>query len=459
MRSSAQAWGRTDSVVRFLSYIPRVAGLVLLATFALAGGSSHADAPTQIVVRLVAVAVIGALLVVGDYRSLARVRVPTLLVGGAVVLAVLHLVPLPFALWSSLPGRAFVVTADMLAGANRPWRPLSLDPDKTFNALVSLLPVMAALLVAATMRERDLRRASWAIVAVAILSAVIALLQLGGVGGDRLHYYDLASIGEATGLFPNRNHNAALLVCGMVLIAHLPSEPRFALLKLSGIAFLAVSVMLIQSRSGMLIAVVALALCYRALRRLIREAQRSGGGPQQPRPRWQAYGIVVAAVVLVGLGVLAAAQSGSFARFLTASDSDTRFSILGPVTDLAWHYFPAGSGLGTFDPVFRIAEPLSALSPEYFNHAHNDLIETVITAGLPGLVLIAVFAVWLAASVRRAWRADNELWAAVLVVLVLLGQSLVDYPLRTPLLGGLFVLALVWMCRLPTVLYPDGRDD
>ena len=449
---------RDGPFAAFLSYLPWLGGLVLLAACAVAGGSSHADAPAQLVVRLVAVAVIGAVIATGDLRSLLRVRFAALLVGSAVTIAALHLVPLPFALWSALPGRAFVVTADALAGANHPCRPLSLDPDKTLNTLVSLLPVVAALLVAATVRDRDLRRGMLAVAAVAVLSAVIALLQLGGVGGGRLHYYDLASVGEATGLFPNRNHNAALLICGMVLIAHATTASRFALPKLAAIAFLGVTVMLTQSRSGMVIAVVALALSYRALRRLIRQAQ--GEGPRrQSQRRWQTLAIAAVAVVLVGLGALAAAQSGSFARFLTASGSDTRFSILGPSIDLAWHYFPAGSGLGTFDPVFRIAEPHSELRPEYFNHVHNDLVETVITAGLPGLVLIGAFAVWMIATVVRAWRADKEFWAAALVVLVLLGQSLVDYPLRTPLLGGVFVLALVWMSRLPTMLYPAGRDD
>ncbi len=458
MSNPLRSRSRSSAPAGFVSYIPGLSGLALLAALALAGGSSHADAPAQLVVRLVAVGAIGLVIVFGDLRSLARARLPLILLGCAVALAVAHLVPLPFGLWSILPGRSFVLGADALAGVQQPWRPLSLDPDRTLNALVALLPPVAALLAAATMRSRDLQRGFIAIAILAALSAVVAMLQLGGVGGGRLYYYDLASMGDATGLFPNRNHNAALLICGMLVVAHLTAASRFAPLRLAVIGFLGVAVMLTQSRSGMIIGVIALALSYRALLRLVRTVQ-GGGRQRQIQGRWPTYAVIAVPLVLVGLGAFAAARSGSFARFLKVTDGDSRFDILGTVTDLAWHYFPVGSGLGTFDAVFRIAESQSSLRPEYFNHAHNDLLETVITAGLPGLVLMAVFVVWLAGAVRRAWRSDNQFWAAALCVLVLLGQSLVDYPLRTPLLASVFVLALVWMCRLPTVLYPDGRDD
>ena len=37
--------------------------------------------------------------------------------------------------------------------------------------------------------------------------------------------------------------------------------------------------------------------------------------------------------------------------------------------------------------------------------------------------------------------------AALTVTIILMAKSLVDYPLRTPLLGGLFVLACLEMAR------------
>jgi O-antigen ligase len=335
---------------------------------------------------------------------------------------------------------------------------LSLDPDRTLNALVSLLPPVAALLVAAWVRERDLQHSLYAVAVIAGLSALVSMLQIGGVGGERLYYYDLASMGEVTGLFPNRNHNAALLVCGMTVIAHLRAAPKFAPVQLAAVAFLAVTVMLVQSRSGMIIGVLALLGSYRALARLVRLA-RGDGWRDMPQRRWRFYAIAVATAVFVALGALAAARSGSFARFVLAPERDTRFANIGTLVDTARHYFPAGSGLGSFDPVFRIAEPHDSLRPEYLNHAHNDLLETLITAGLPGLMLVAVFGLWLVRSVWRTWAFDNEPWAATLVVLVLLSQSVGDYPLRTPLLSIIFLTAMCWMCRFPRELYHDRRGD
>jgi O-antigen ligase len=111
---------------------------------------------------------------------------------------------------------------------------------------------------------------------------------------------------------------------------------------------------------------------------------------------------------------------------------------------------PFGSGFGTFDPVYRIHEPYDRLDQQYLNHAHNDLVELALTAGVPGLVLVGAFLVWFA---RRCWILNREsrptpalapalAGAAVLGILLL--ASLADYPLRTPLMMMVGAIAAVW---------------
>jgi O-antigen ligase len=113
-------------------------------------------------------------------------------------------------------------------------------------------------------------------------------------------------------------------------------------------------------------------------------------------------------------------------------------------------YFPFGAGLGSFDPVFRIHEPLALLKPTFFNHAHNDLIEVVLDAGLPGLLLLLGALTWWGRASVRAWRSGStaspmlpRIGSAMLLLVIL--ASVFDYPARTPMMMALIVVAALWL--------------
>jgi O-antigen ligase len=121
--------------------------------------------------------------------------------------------------------------------------------------------------------------------------------------------------------------------------------------------------------------------------------------------------------------------------------------------DTARVFLPLGSGFGTFDPAFRRFEPDSLLSTIYFNQAHNEPVQLAIEGGLPVLLLLLFFLVWWSRAALSAVRSSHSAskrplsraMAAVTVILLL--SSLVDYPLRTPLLSGLFALACIELMR------------
>ncbi len=75
-------------------------------------------------------------------------------------------------------------------------------------------------------------------------------------------------------------------------------------------------------------------------------------------------------------------------------------------------YFPVGSGLGGFDPLFRMHEPFELLKPTYFNHAHNDWLEIALDAGGAGIALLFGSILWWGMASARAWRsADGSVTA------------------------------------------------
>src|SRR5690606_34739815 len=85
------------------------------------------------------------------------------------------------------------------------------------------------------------------------------------------------------------------------------------------------------------------------------------------------------------------------------------------------------------------------------NHAHNDLLELALTGGLPALSILGWFVAWFglnAASVlRQRDRSASTDFArlGVVMIVVLLLSSVVDYPLRTPLMAALFAMACGWL--------------
>jgi O-antigen ligase len=118
---------------------------------------------------------------------------------------------------------------------------------------------------------------------------------------------------------------------------------------------------------------------------------------------------------------------------------------------LFWQYFPFGFGAGSFVPAFQTDEPVGLLSGAYLNRLHNDWLETGITYGALGILLMlsgACYYLW--RSFHMWFRSDGARMSVALgrVASVILGivgvASLSDYPLRTPAMMGFAVLVCLW---------------
>jgi O-antigen ligase len=177
-------------------------------------------------------------------------------------------------------------------------------------------------------------------------------------------------------------------------------------------------------------------------------------------------------VILVVLTILSS-RAESVQRLLTAQTSEElRFRIWGPAWNAAQTYAPFGSGLGSFVAVFKIHEPETMLSATYRNHAHNELLELYLVAGVPGILLLLAGAygfVQAAAALFRVAPGSSRDPQAVLlgrlggIVLIGLGlASIADYPLRTPAIEALAIVTILWLAAgWETVAYPtaDHRQD
>ena len=430
----------------------RIAVMAVLSSFLLlAGGASRPDEIQQVAVRLAAIAAIVATLWPLQFGRLRAHRKFVAAVGAIYVLLLAQLIPLPPATWALLPGRAIYADIAEAAGAVT-WRPLSLTPDLTINVLFSLLPATAAGLAALYLESRQRLRVMGWIVAGACFSALLGLVQLGA-DGDALHLFRQSSSDSAVGLFANRNHHAAFLACALTLTGavagvrlHRGGGRRTSFVSLAVALLLLLSLLATGSRMALVLGPIGLlgaALCLRA------SGQFAG---RMSARNWAAAAVSISA--LLAVAALSASRSGIFDRLAqTDAAAESRVAMLSPLVETARAFMPWGSGFGSFDRVYRRFEPDELLSTIYMNQAHNEPLQLAIEGGLPALALLALFLWWWTGSAigilrfRLSSERKTMAIAAMVVTFMLMASSLVDYPLRTPLLGSVFIFSTVQMMR------------
>lgn len=443
----ASIWATKRDRASFMLF----AAFLLIAAFT--GGSSRSDDPPQLIVRLTAVlfgAVALARLYPGELRAL---RAPVTLLLLLIGLMSVQLIPLPPAIWTALPGREPFISVASLAGMPQPWRPLSLTPDLTLNALVSLTPPLATLLLLAPLRRASLAPTVGMLFLVVVVTALVGLLQANDAFGN-LYNYRVAGFPGASGLFSNRNHQALFLACGFPLLAALAARqnsvtpPKFALIAALSL-FLLLMIMATGSRAGLVLGVLALGLSAIIYSVSLSREHRTRL-PRTGRP----LGIAALGLILVPVvGVVFLSRAGALQRLFAEDVSqEIRLRLFFPMLDLARVNFPVGSGFGSFVDVFKAREQIQDLSVQYLNHAHNDWIELAIEGGVPALLLAGGALIWGVTAALSFWRvgkSDDEAVAygrvgSVVLALAALA-SFADYPLRTPLVMILVAVAAAWV--------------
>lgn len=423
------------------------AGLLILALAV--GGAGLSFPLLQMLLGLCAVGV-GAYFAWTPQARMSSFAIMALgLAAAMLALILIQLIPLPPALWRALPGREVAVQLDQALGSAT-WRPWTLDVEGTIRSLLVLIPAVVLFTGCLRLRTPERLRLPWIIVAFGLIGAILGIVQLATAGG--LTPYPSAHLGYPIGLFVNRNHNAALLLVSIPLVAALGAvqiargRTAATIIALAAMAVLAIVVLGTTSRMALVllpIAVVASLLVLFFSGSLWRVALPS-------------------VLALAGLAVIIVA-GGGFNRTMTRFSSlhDSRFDYW---TDVYWalgHYGIAGTGFGTFIPIYKSAESLGAVGPALLNHAHNEYIELLLEGGVPAILLLVIFfgfmvycGIKLARSSPKIERASIS-FAAATGILIFLLFSLVDYPLRMPALSCVF--AVFCALLLPRIHAPTNR--
>lgn len=441
-------------------------GFLLLCLFG--GGAARADVTSLLYLRPAAIVCLVALLLSPGEWEFRRFRTLFILFALFAATMLVQLIPLPPGLWASLPGFARYTEAAAAAGVAEPWRPISLAPDLTLNSLLALLPCLVVLVGFAGIRNSQRRLLLPVLIGFVAVDALLSVAQFAGGPESRAYLYAVTNTEAPVGFFSNRNHNAAFLAMGFPMLAiwvGTPAPSRQYQRSRSWIA-LAFGLLLVPmilatgSRAGVVAGAIGLGIALWLAPSFTSSWER----------RWRIAFRVATALIPILLVVLTIYTNRALSIFrmtdANALGADLRFEALPVLADMLRTFSPQGIGYGAFDPVYRGFEPDSLLTTEYFNHAHNDLIELLLTGGALALLLLLVFVAWWGRrTVRSLIAGDGQRTSEKLarlggvMILILLGASLVDYPLRTPLLAAVFTLACCWLATPAGAAAAETADD
>lgn len=374
-----------------------------------------------------------------------------LAIASAVALPFLQIIPLPPVLWHHLPGpnlRLDVLDEYGLANA---WLPISVSPVETAYSAVIGLAMFGLFIIALAMSNKGQISLIMTIVCLMCLGVIIGLFQVVN-GSEFFYFYKTVHRGALIGFFANKNHMglvlAATVPVSLILVEDRLNERspwRFILIS----AWLLLLILLVatNSRAALLLGLLAMGLaCFRAFRKHF---------------VWVAIATLLLGVVITLLAQYVPAISKVLVRF-GQSSQDIRIDILDQGMPLVRQYGFFGSGIGTWADVYPPTEKLQWVNPFIVNHLHNDWLQLLIEAGIPGaavlLLLISAFGVAVrSASIfvvvdgqaaRSGPPSRRQLaWAGAVITILFALHSIVDYPIRR--VGALVVLIVAgaWLFR------------
>ena len=435
---------------------------LLAAIVACLGGSSRTDAAQIIVLRPLAALFLIPALYYWSHEAAVKARAPLALLGALTLLMLVQLIPLPPLLWEALPGRAAIAEMGRTLGQDDVWRPLSLVPARTVNALSSMVVPIAAL-GSLAMLETERRTILYIVAGIGIANSLLAIAQTTTGGIAVLYPYAITNAGTAVGIFANQNHSAVFASLTLLVIGYLLSDAiaghrsRQQKSALAALFFLVmVAALTGGSRAGLLASLLAMLASAAML--WVSLGGKGRGGDAMPqifgrslRPLWVLLMAVALAAIILGLFVAMARMPALQNLTDQGSFEDLRWRLVPVFEMMLRSYWLTGAGFGSFEEVYHIFEPVGLMEPIYVNQAHNDWVQLIIEGGIAALALVVAAGWWFVRSLRRmGWDSRIAMVGQIFwlsLALILLFASLVDYPLRTPLFQFCAAALAVALCR------------
>jgi O-antigen ligase len=289
-------------------------------------------------------------------------------------------------------------------------------------------PCLAVFVLTLAQSRSGIRRLVVIFAAVAVVQAILGILQLGVDPRSPLNLGNPWAAATASGTYVNKNHFAALMAMGLAMVVSLwalelvpryrhhrsrhghgeaivvaeepLAHPRLADRQLAlnivhavAVLLLVVALLFSGSRAGIGAGLFAFSLASFAL------VWRPASVPARV-----AFGASAVAALLFAAYIGLTPVLDRFAADQLALGYEGRMRISEAAVRAGLDFLPFGSGLGTFADVFRRYQ-VEGL-PGFVDHAHNDYAELFLELGVAGiaaaaLLLIAYATRWV--QLLRGW--------------------------------------------------------
>lgn len=290
-----------------------------------------------------------------------------------------YLLPLPPILWTTLPGRDLyipVITFLTETGYANQWQSITLNSHATASVILALFPPIAVFMLAQKLTDLRIMHLIYLMVILAVIQAIFGL-------GQYIQH------NQISGSFANYNHYAAFLNLAlpfsMSLIYQNDFNSKFyidhqALAIKSGyilvVLIICTSIILSSSRAGTVSAIISVALTLILLHR------------HASVKRLISYVLMmILGLMTLGIAIMAWLPT----RLLSLSiNEDPRWIIFRNSINAVQHFFPLGSGLGTFADVYPAFQTVDTVSLTFVAHAHNEYLELFIETGIIGMLALTI---------------------------------------------------------------------
>ncbi len=417
--------------MRVREWIAAAAGTAAVGTAIFALGSTPRWAQAA-VAGLVAIAAISQ---VWSRKTPARIPVLLVVIGIAIGLTILQLVPVGHAVVNALNSTGATLRADgaAIAGVSPP-NTLTFDVPGSLSSLAFFLTLLAVATV--SLRIAVTERGRFGLLAVVAgmcgLTAAVVGLQALFDSPDLYGVYEpLHASPRVMGPLLNDNQLGCLMALGAVvsggLVMYRRQPPWVRVLWIviaGGCAVVALATLsrgaAIALGSGAVVLVATL-----VGQRVTKDNSRSGGG------RLTNGSVQIGIVAICAVVMVVYASSGGVAKQLEGTSMSelenprSKFVAWRNAADLVEESPWAGWGRGAFEAAFTRVHPTSGLAT--FSYLENEYLQTVVDWGIPGALLIGLAGVWLAMKAFSRWRGGPLAAGGLAGLTVVALQSNVDF--------------------------------
>lgn len=373
-------------------------------------------------------------------------KMPELFLSLLILIYFLYLVPLPPGIWTELTGRATVEKGFASLGAQLPWLPLSLSPEKTLHSTFNFLPLVAiSLIFRLQASSTEKANALLALTFMGVFSVIFGILQI--TGNEGLYIYEFTNKGRPVGFFSNANHQAcflamilplSLLLCfrpNIILPRGSAESNKFKIFGACAAIIIIIGILLTNSLAGYLFLFITLAPCLLVI------------FWRHKSSKYAIVCVVLIGVVFVFDFIFLGNHLGELVNEFSSESTVSRSEIFRNSLEAQKNYGFFGSGPGSFLDVYFQYENREIMTLSFAPQAHNDYLQFVLELGVGGMFFIGMCFGWSLKRIRKFFNSMHIRNRFQIVIALALScpliHSVIDYPMRTMAISVLFFILLL----------------